>query len=95
MTKTLLSNSVRAPLPSREVRTLDQRLQAANEAWQDFMVVREISVAAVSGQDYLMLSAFARFLHELLPDPSLCAPLMLDFETRHLQAGVQARAAHQ
>jgi hypothetical protein len=51
--------------------------------------------AARNGQSYLPLTAFARFLHELLPDPGMCAPLMRHFDALHQQAGGQAHETHQ
>lgn len=86
---------LRIPLPPREVRTLDQRIHAADEAWRDFIAVWQVCGNSVSGQGYLTLTAFARFLHELLPNPDLCAPLMRDFEERLQPAGGQICEAHQ
>ncbi len=85
---------LRIPLPPREVRTLDQRIHAADEAWRDFMAVWNVCGKADEGQGYLTLTAFARFLHELLPNSDLCAPLMRDFEARQQHAGDHALEAH-
>jgi len=83
------------PMPPREVRTLDQRIHAADEAWRDFMAVWNVCGAAGEGQSYLTLTAFSRFLHELLPDPKLCEPLVKHFDAHHQKAGGLVHEAHQ
>jgi hypothetical protein len=95
MTKASSVAYIRIPLPPREVRSLDQRIHAADEAWRDFIAVWNVCGNKGNGQSYLTLTAFARFLHELLPDPSLCAPLVHDFEARQQHAGGHAAEAHQ
>jgi hypothetical protein len=81
VTKNLFHTALRTPLPPQETRTFEQRLQAANEAWQDFIYAQEQN--RDSRHDWNAMSAlttFSRFVHELVPDRHLRGCLLRHFE---------------
>ena len=74
---------IRMPLPPRESCTLAQRLQAADEAWQDFIFAQKQLEDGESIENSLtVFAAFSRFTHELVDDHELRTLLLKCFEQR-------------
>ena len=74
---------IRMSRPPRESCSLAQRLQAANEAWQDFLFAQKLSDDGVVVEDSAVaFTAFSRFTHELVEDYALRKHLIHYFEER-------------
>jgi hypothetical protein len=85
MTKLRLSS----PRPPRESCSLAQRLQAADEAWQDFVSAqRQLGDGDTIEDSQTAFIAFSRFAHELVDDYELRNLLLRCFEQRLRHAGI-------
>jgi hypothetical protein len=86
MTKT----RTRMPLPPRESCSLAQRLQAADDAWQDFMLAQKQLEEGKRMEDSVtVFITFSRFTHELVEDAKLRALLLKCFEL-HMRTNVRS-----
>ena len=69
--------------------SFNQRLEAANTAWQGFIHLQEqVDDTATIPRDLSALSAFSRFLHELIPNGEIRGQLLRELEPdiRHAAA---------
>ena len=72
---------IRMSRPPRESCSIAQRLQAANEAWQDFLFAQKLSDDGIVVENSAVaFTAFSRFVHELVDDYSLRKHLIEYFE---------------
>ena len=72
---------IRMSRPPRESCSLAQRLQAANEAWQDFLFAQKLSDDGVVVEgSAVAFNAFSRFVHELVDDYCLRKHLIEYFD---------------
>ena len=77
------------PRPPREACSLAQRLQAADEAWNDFIFAQRQLHEEESIEDSMTaFTAFSRFAHELVDDYELRNLLLRFFEQRLRHAGI-------
>lgn len=74
---------VRLPMPPREAQTLAQRIQAADEGWQDLWNANLIrSERQDRSDDAALLVAFFRVIHAVIDDRDLCGQLMNYFDEK-------------
>ena len=76
----------RPPMAVPTPRTLHQRLQAADAAWDEFMQAKhDARERRTPLSAALMTVLFSRFVHECFDDPALRERALQDFD-RHLSA---------
>lgn len=81
------------PRPPRASCSLAQRLQAADEAWQDFMLAQKQLEEGERMEDSVtVFITFSRFTHELIDDTQLRALLLKCFEL-HMRTNVRSLVA--
>jgi cytochrome P450 len=72
---------VRQPLPPQNVRGLSQRIQAADEHWQELIEAQNKRQAVPSdASDLVMFAALSCFIHSLTEDKKLCGQFLKNFD---------------
>lgn len=75
--------AVKNPLPPGEARNLSQKIQAADEHWQEVVEAYNKRLADDSkANDLLMVAAFSCFVHSFFDDRDLCGKILIDFVNR-------------
>ncbi len=73
--------AVRYPLPPGAGRTLAQKIQAADEHWQELIDASNKRLVERSAEnDLIMFSALACFIHAIADDKNLCGQFLKDFD---------------
>ncbi len=73
--------AVKDPLPPKEMRNLPQKIQAADEHWQDLIETHNKRLVDPSKtNDLVMLAAFSCFIHAVFEDKNLCGELLRSFD---------------
>ena len=68
-------------LPPEEVRNLSQKIQAADEHWQELIDAHNKRLADSSkANDLIMLAALACFIHAVVDDKNLCGQFLKDID---------------
>lgn len=71
------------PLPPSEARNLSQKIQAADEHWQELIeAYNKSQVEESKSNDLIMLAAFSCFVHAMFDDKNLCGQVLIDFVTQ-------------
>lgn len=73
--------AVRNPLPPSAGRTLAQKIQVADEHWQELIDASNKRLVEPSTEnDLIMFSALACFIHAIADDKNLCGQFLKDFD---------------
>jgi hypothetical protein len=71
------------PLPPLDVRDIAQKLQAADEHWQELIEAHNKRLQNnCKSNDLLMVAAFSCVVHSLFDDKDLCGRILTDFVTK-------------
>jgi hypothetical protein len=75
--------AVKNPLPPREAMSLSQKIQAADEHWQELIeAYNKNQVEGSKGNELRMLAAFSCFVHAIFDNKDLCGQVLIDFVTQ-------------